>query len=191
MAESQRWRLLGAACEVLAEQGYAKTRSADIARHAGVSRSTFYEQFRDVDDCLLAAFAMAADCIADLVSEACEEGRYDDSQLQRTVQSVLDFLADDPALTALFGPEAAAGVPGIAAAREQLAAGIGKMLRRTTGRASGPGPAELERSMIVGGLATIAELISAGESHPRGLACDVSRLLARRFPPTAGGSGCR
>ncbi|MDQ6748557.1 MAG: TetR/AcrR family transcriptional regulator [Candidatus Dormibacteraeota bacterium] len=53
---SQSERLLEAIVEVVAENGYAATRVSDIVARAGVSRGTFYQQFRDKEDCFLAAY---------------------------------------------------------------------------------------------------------------------------------------
>lgn len=53
---TQRGRLLVAATLVVAERGYAKASVSDIVAAAGVSRSTFYENFEGKDDCLIAAY---------------------------------------------------------------------------------------------------------------------------------------
>ena len=53
---SQSERLLEAVVGAVAEKGYAATRVADIVARAGVSRATFYQQFRDKEDCFLAAY---------------------------------------------------------------------------------------------------------------------------------------
>src|ERR1700694_5830109 len=53
---SQSERLLEAVVDVVADKGYAATRVADIVARAGVSLATFYQQFRDKDDCFLAAY---------------------------------------------------------------------------------------------------------------------------------------
>ena len=60
VAETQRRRMTDAMGTVMAEQGYADTSVADIIRLAGVSRETFYQQFRSKLDCFLAAFDAAA-----------------------------------------------------------------------------------------------------------------------------------
>jgi AcrR family transcriptional regulator len=54
--ESQRGRLLWAIVQAVAEKGYAATTVADIVERANVSRTTFYQQFQDKEDCFLAAF---------------------------------------------------------------------------------------------------------------------------------------
>jgi AcrR family transcriptional regulator len=53
---SQRQRLLDAALDVVGEQGYAAATVADITTAAGVSRTTFYEQFRNKLDAFLTAY---------------------------------------------------------------------------------------------------------------------------------------
>ena len=42
--------------KVVAKKGYAETTLTDVVAAAGVSRRTFYEQFRDKEECFLAAF---------------------------------------------------------------------------------------------------------------------------------------
>jgi AcrR family transcriptional regulator len=53
---SQRQRLLDAALDVVGERGYAAVTVADITTAAGVSRTTFYEQFRNKLDAFLTAY---------------------------------------------------------------------------------------------------------------------------------------
>lgn len=50
--QATRQRILAAAAEVFARQGYEKTRVADIAEGAGVSHGNFYRHFTDKDDVL-------------------------------------------------------------------------------------------------------------------------------------------
>jgi AcrR family transcriptional regulator len=120
VVENQRWRLLGAAAEALAERGYGSLRGADVCRRAGVSRETFYEHFDDLGDCLLAAYEMTADCVRDLVLPAFQQEAGRGERVRGALGDLLRFLAEEPALAHLLGPEAPAGVPAIAAARERL-----------------------------------------------------------------------
>jgi AcrR family transcriptional regulator len=53
---SQRQRLLDAVLDVVGEYGYAAATVADITTAAGVSRTTFYEQFRNKLDAFLTAY---------------------------------------------------------------------------------------------------------------------------------------
>jgi AcrR family transcriptional regulator len=53
---SQRQRILDAVLDVVGERGYAATTVADITSAAGVSRTTFYEQFQNKLDAFLTAY---------------------------------------------------------------------------------------------------------------------------------------
>jgi AcrR family transcriptional regulator len=63
VARIQRGRLLFAMAEAVADAGYVGVSVADVIARAGVSRATFYEQFRDKQDCFLAAFDAASDLL--------------------------------------------------------------------------------------------------------------------------------
>lgn len=170
MVESQRWRLLGAAAEVLAEQGRVRTRVEDIAARAGVSRSTFYEQFENLDDCLLAAYEMAADCVYDLAGLPCGKGGEWEADLRTALEEILSFLAEEPALAHLLGAEATAGVPAIAVARERLIAGL---------MAIG-----VERRPLEGAFALVSERVAAGEvERLPDLAPQLAELIRRAAGP--------
>ena len=53
---NQRERLVAAMAEVCAERGYAESSVAEIAKRAGVSTASFYRQFKDRRECMLASF---------------------------------------------------------------------------------------------------------------------------------------
>src|SRR5689334_4255912 len=57
----QRVRILDATAIVVAERGYEAATVADIVRAAGVSRSTFYEQFASKEACFLEAYERGTD----------------------------------------------------------------------------------------------------------------------------------
>ena len=182
VAENQRWRLLGAAAEVLAERGYARITSADVAACAGVSRSTFYAHFDDLDACLLAAYEMAADCLCDLVTGACEEGRGEEwpARLRTALDESLAFLATEPDLACLLG----AAAPALAAARERLLNRLAWALRgarRLRPQDAPPLPPDTERRLLAATLGLIGDRVAAGEA-PRlpELAPELVELLLPR-----------
>jgi AcrR family transcriptional regulator len=53
-AKSQRARILQAVVEVVAERGFAGAKVRIVTVRAGVSTRTFYEHFRNLEDCLVA-----------------------------------------------------------------------------------------------------------------------------------------
>jgi AcrR family transcriptional regulator len=178
VAETQRWRLLAAAGEVLAEKGYARTTSSAIAARAGVSLSTFYAQFEDVEDALVAAHQMAAECVIELAKTGCPDGDGGSGPpasadgaagaLPAAVDGILQFLTREPAVAKLLGAEAAAGVPAIAAARDRLTATLG-----------GIAPGEIRPTLIGGAVALVSERIDAGDpAKLRELGPQLSQLLS-------------
>jgi AcrR family transcriptional regulator len=56
VAASQRERILDATLDVVGEHGYAKATVAHITAAAGVSRTTFYEQFANKQEAFLTAY---------------------------------------------------------------------------------------------------------------------------------------
>jgi len=120
VAQSQHTRLLEAVGRAVAEKGYAATTIDDIVRGAGVSKKTFYEHFRDKEDCFLAAYEAAADELFARVREAQSDP---DSWLERTragISAYLRWLAAEPALARVFLIEVAAAGPRAAERREAL-----------------------------------------------------------------------
>jgi AcrR family transcriptional regulator len=73
VARSQRERLFAATVATVASKGYEATTVADLLELSGVSRSAFYEHFRDKEDCVLATFdalvAMSAGLVRDELSK--------------------------------------------------------------------------------------------------------------------------
>lgn len=70
VAQAQRGRMLAAVVQAVAERGYAATTVAHVIAGAGVSRRTFYEQFTDLDDCFVAAYASALAGLQQAVRQA-------------------------------------------------------------------------------------------------------------------------
>lgn len=124
VADDQRRRITSAMAEVMAEHGYAATSVAAVIARAGVSRETFYQQFRSKLDCFLASFDAAAETLFGPLGTALEraaergQGSGPADRLDRfdeLLGSYLDGLAAQPALTRVFlvevfaaGPEAIA-----------------------------------------------------------------------------------
>ncbi|GAA5095692.1 TetR/AcrR family transcriptional regulator [Nocardia iowensis] len=107
---SQRERILIAMADAMVENGYVGTSVAAILKRAGVSRETFYEQFRSKEACFEAAYERAVQNllgrIADASSDAARhaEGSELDSmaRMDRIFQAYLQHLVDDPASARLF-----------------------------------------------------------------------------------------
>ncbi|MFF2809780.1 TetR/AcrR family transcriptional regulator [Streptomyces sp. NPDC058000] len=67
---SQRLRMLTALAEAMKDKGYVGTSVAEVIRRAGVSRETFYQQFRSKEDCFVQALDAATHQLAGLLETA-------------------------------------------------------------------------------------------------------------------------
>jgi AcrR family transcriptional regulator len=99
---SQRARLLEGIVEVVAEKGYPATRVQDVTRAARVSRTTFYEQFSDKEDCFLAAYAAGAQAHFEHVAAAGRRTRPWFDRLHACTVAYLEVLAAEPAYARTF-----------------------------------------------------------------------------------------
>jgi AcrR family transcriptional regulator len=96
-ADTQRARLLDAMIRVVAERGYAAASVTDVVRAAGVSRSTFYEQFTSKEACFLEAYRTGVDVLVEQVRAAVREAPDDwRAQLRAGIRAYVDALASEP-----------------------------------------------------------------------------------------------
>ncbi|WP_068030120.1 TetR/AcrR family transcriptional regulator [Nocardia mexicana] len=123
---AQRDRILGAMAEAMSENGYVGTSVAVIIKRAGVSRETFYEQFRSKEDCFEAAYERAVQLLVDRIMEAAraQTDSADPLELEHRMDALLtaylDGLASEPANARLYLVEVYAVGPKAIARRAQL-----------------------------------------------------------------------
>jgi len=125
---SQRDRILDAMADAMAAQGYVGTSVAAVLKRAGVSRETFYEQFRSKEDCFEAAYARAVERLVARIAAAAERredapvDRPDLERMDRLVTAYLEGLVEDPAYARLYLVEVYAVGSSALATRAQLQA---------------------------------------------------------------------
>lgn len=118
---SQRRRLLDGMASAVDEKGYASTTVADVIRHAGVSRTTFYDNFTDKEDCFLATYQEGAAIHFEHVRRALTGG--DGDALQRfraSMREYLRLLAAEPAWARSFLVEVMAAGPRVLEMRAEF-----------------------------------------------------------------------
>jgi AcrR family transcriptional regulator len=96
VTDHQRWRLLTAAAQVLAEHGYAELTVEHIIREAGVSRTTFYEHFKNKRGCILAAHGVAFERLSSTIVRACGSEGEGPRKLAAGVSAAVDYAAAAP-----------------------------------------------------------------------------------------------
>jgi AcrR family transcriptional regulator len=128
VAASQRSRLLEAIGQAVAEKGYAATTIEEVVRRASVSKKTFYEHFRDKEDCFLAAYDAASDeCFRHVIAAQ----RGEDDWLEGTragIRAYLRWLSAEPALARVYLVEVLAAGPRAAERRERIHRRYGEAL---------------------------------------------------------------
>jgi AcrR family transcriptional regulator len=155
--DEERERLVGAITKATAEQGYAGITVADVTRHAGVSRSTFYRHFRNKQQCLLAAYDLFFERLWSEVASACDAQQDWPAQVKAALTALLEFLVDAMTLARVFAVEAATA--GLAAAERQVAlterfASLLRSGRRHYPEAAAALPDTTEQA-LTGGIASI------------------------------------
>jgi AcrR family transcriptional regulator len=123
VTSSQRERMLRAMAEAVAERSYAKTPVAEVLRRAGVSRETFYEHFKDKQDCFLAAYDAGATIVLAAVAEPAEpvaEADGPEQQIDAALARYLAMLAREPAIARTFLVEVYGAGPAALARRVEV-----------------------------------------------------------------------
>jgi AcrR family transcriptional regulator len=106
VAASQRRRMLEACFRVVAEKGYTRFTVADVIAAAGVSRETFYEHFRDKEDCFLAAYELSVEAVL-AAMQAADPGEGDEGadpldRYDRMMQGYLEVMAQQGGYARVF-----------------------------------------------------------------------------------------
>jgi AcrR family transcriptional regulator len=113
VARNQRERLIAAMAEACTERSYAETSVAEVAKRAGVSTVTFYKQFADKRDCMLATHRQLLGRLLEEVDRVWEAESGVGAQALATLRATLALLAADPPSARLLSVEIlAAGAEG-------------------------------------------------------------------------------
>lgn len=163
VARNQRERLVAAMAEVCAERGYAAASVEKVAKRAGVSSLTFYKQFADKRDCMLAAHQQLLERLLEKVDRAREGESGGQAGARAVVRTALAlFAADAPSARLLTVEILAAGEEG-AKCHDAAVEAFAQRLR-TGGVDDSPLPTA-EWVRVAGMLAFVGRLVTAGEAE--------------------------
>jgi AcrR family transcriptional regulator len=127
-----RARLVDAARELFASDGYDSTRPQDIARAADVAIGTFYVHFPDKRAAFLAFTEMASHELMERVRAHIGDARGFEARLQKSLEAIVAYSDEHPGvLAAAFADQAvlAANLPEGVSLRDRLAQSLAKGLR--------------------------------------------------------------
>jgi AcrR family transcriptional regulator len=127
---SQRARLLEGIVRAVAEKGYAATRVQDITSYARVSRTTFYEQFADKEECFLAAYEAGAHAHIEHVEAAVRRTQGWVEKLREGARAYLEVLAAQPDYARTFLTEVHGAGHRALAVRVEVHARYAELLRQ-------------------------------------------------------------
>jgi AcrR family transcriptional regulator len=102
IADIQRARMISATMQVACERGAGRLTVADVVSRAGVSRRTFYEAFRDGEECLLASLEQALGCVSERVLPAYRGPSRWHERIRAGLGALLELLDEDPLLGRLL-----------------------------------------------------------------------------------------
>src|SRR3954471_4191414 len=159
---SQRVRMLEAMAETVAAKGYGGTTVGDVVAGAGVSRKTFYEHFRDKEECFLAAFDSGVETLLGAIAAAEPEEPTRMSLVRARVRAYLVTLAARPAFARTFLIEVFAAGPLALERRQRVHARFEQFLRglHSEVRREFPDIPEVSDTVWVAAIGALNEVVS-------------------------------
>ncbi|HKO37707.1 MAG TPA: TetR/AcrR family transcriptional regulator [Solirubrobacterales bacterium] len=183
-AISQRERLFGAMVATVAEKGYEATTVADVSELSGVSKSSYYEHFKDKQDCFL---AMATAIFGPALEYAGSAGLGGTEEQARTAfESSLQRIAAQPAAAKACLVEIYAAGPEAAALLDSTVDGVERLVTETLERI--PERQEMPREIVraqIGGVQKVIykRLLRGEESELPALAPELWQWMLSVPPP--------
>jgi AcrR family transcriptional regulator len=164
---NQRERILDAVADVTSLAGYAEMSVEDIIVTAGVSRRTFYDNFKDKEEAFLAAYDAIVEEVVARVQEAFAAATTFPARVRDCLAAFLQFMAGEPRFAELCIVEVfAAGSKAIQRRNAVMSAFAG--LIRTAAEDLGDDgrrPPELTAETIIGGVYEVVySRVLVGES---------------------------
>lgn len=101
---TQRQRILEGVLEIAARHGYQAATISQIIAHAGVSRPTFYDYFKDQQDCFLQAMTAGDEQLIACVEDAlgAESSSRRRSAIYAAVNALFEFCRSQPGLALIL-----------------------------------------------------------------------------------------
>jgi AcrR family transcriptional regulator len=186
----QRERLLASMISLASRHGYPAVSIAEMSTHAGVSSATFYEQFADKEDCLLAAYRAAAGRVLKRTPPMDSAADWQDAS-RTVVEGLLGALGEDPDAGRLMLVEALAGGARVRSEREKMLALFGVRAEEFLQAAPSAGKAlDLPPEMLLGAVRSIvSEQLRTHSEDRMGLLVDDVMAWIESYSVPAGEEG--
>jgi AcrR family transcriptional regulator len=167
VAGNQRLRIVAAMLRVLPRHGYPATTIGHVTEEAGVSRATFYGQFKSKEECFLTTYDLAAGWLCERVERAAAGDEEWPVRVSAGVSEALRLLAANPLLAHLIAVEA---LQAGSTARRRWQACLARLAVAL--RAGRPRdtelPAEIEQLLLGGAFSLVARYVDTGRTERLG-----------------------
>ncbi len=161
VARNQRLRIVAAMLRVLPEHGYAELTIGHLTREAGVSRASFYSQFKSKEECFLATYDIAAEWLCERVEAAAPAGERWSESVRASVQEAMRLLAANPDIAHLIAVEALQAGTAARRRRQACIEHLAEILRASRAE-DAELPEDLEELLIGGTLSLVGHYVDTG-----------------------------
>jgi AcrR family transcriptional regulator len=128
VVENQRQRILSAVADVCSSAGYVAMSVEDIVVTSGVSRRTFYDNFRGKEDVYLAAYDEASKQLLTQVYAAYQAADGLVARVRDSLNALLTFIAEEPAFADMCIVEVMAAGPNAIERRNRTMSAFTEMI---------------------------------------------------------------
>lgn len=167
VAENQRARLIAAMVAAVAENNYGATTIAAIIKAAGLSRKTFYQHFKNKEECFEAAYEASLAYLRAGIAAGTESDEDWGRSVRARLQRLLEMLAAEPDLAG-FVLIAPTGAGDAIAGRhhEAMRELVGQLVEGAPGKvAEGQPPGTREQALAGGISRLVVRRLGAGEAE--------------------------
>jgi AcrR family transcriptional regulator len=165
VVEHQRQRLIRAVPEAVRAKGYGALTVEDISVRAGVSRRTFYENFRDKEDCFTISLRQHEQELMAVVAGAAAAGVDWQERARFALSALLRFLANHPDVAHMGVIEVMAAGPRALAERDQAISALASLIgEEALGAVPNPAPRLYLRTVAGAVLQLVYAWVLAGRT---------------------------
>jgi AcrR family transcriptional regulator len=154
VVENQRQRILAAVADVCSAAGYVAMSVEDIVVTSGVSRRTFYDNFRGKEDVYLAAYDEVTKQLLTQVYASYEAADGLVARLRDSLSTFLNFVAEEPSFADMCIVEVMAAGSNAIERRNRTMAAFSEMIERAAAEELPKSklPPALTAETLVGGI---------------------------------------
>lgn len=171
MERIQRARMIAAMVRVASNHGYAHATVGRVVADSGVSRRTFYEVFKDGQECFLAAFEASILAASRRVLDAYDPSAPWRVRVRAGLAALLEFLDDEPEVAQLTIVESLGAGPRLLESRRRalspLIAAVDEGRGEAKGRSGDAAASPLTAEGVVGAVLSVLHARLVERGRPR------------------------